>query len=114
MTPTIQIIGTKKCQDTRKADRFFRERGIQAYFVDLNERPLSEGELQNICRKLDPDDLLDRDSKAFAKAGLAYMVYDPIQEALKNPILLKTPIVRFGKEVAIGLQPAIWKSWLDM
>jgi arsenate reductase-like glutaredoxin family protein len=114
MTPTIQIIGTKKCQDTRKADRFFRERGIQAYFVDLNERSLTEGELRNICRKLDPEELLDRGSQAFSKAGLAYLVYDPIQEALKNPSLLKTPIVRFGKEIAIGLQPEIWKSWLDM
>ena len=114
MTPTIQIIGTKKCRDTSKADRFVRERGIQAYFVDLNERALSEGELENICRKLDPDALLDKDSQSYSKAGLAYMIYDPLQKVLKNPSLLKTPIVRFGKEVTIGLQPEIWKNWLDM
>jgi len=81
--------------------------------VDLKERPLSEGELNNICRNIDPEDLLDSDSKAYAKAGLAYMVYDPLEAALKNPALLKTPIVRCGKEVTIGLRPEIWDKWLQ-
>jgi arsenate reductase len=109
---TIQIIGTKKCPETRKADRFFRERGVKAHFVDLNERALTEGELENICRKVDPEELLDRDSQAFQKAGLAYMVYDPVEEALKNPGLLKTPIVRCAGELTIGAQPETWKRWL--
>ena len=112
MTPTVQIIGTRNCPDTRKADRFFRERGIRPHFVDLKERRLSEGELHNICRHLDPGQLLDRDSKAFSKAGLAYMVYDPLEEALKNPAILKTPIVRCGKVVTVGLEPEIWAGWL--
>ena len=112
MIPTVQIIGTKNCKDTRKADRFFRERGIRPQFVDLKERPLSEGELNNICRNIDPEDLLDPDSKAYAKAGLAYMVYDPLEVARKNPAVLKTPIVRCGKEVTIGLKPEVWNVWL--
>ena len=112
MPPTIQIIGTKKCQNTRKADRFFRDRGLSPHLVDLNERSLTAGELRNICRNLDPQELLDDESKAYVKAGLAYMVYDPFEEALKNPALLKTPIVRFGKEITIGLQPEVWKEWL--
>jgi arsenate reductase-like glutaredoxin family protein len=113
MIPTIQIIGTRKNQDTRKVDRFFRERGIRCHLVDLNERSLTEGELRNICRKLDPEELLDQDSKAFSKAGLAYMVYDPFEEIIKNPAVLKIPIVRCGKDVTIGLKPEIWKSWLQ-
>jgi arsenate reductase len=113
MNPTVQIIGTKNCPNTRKADRFFRERGIRPHFVDLKERPLSEGELQNICRNIDPEALLDRDSKAYSKAGLAYMVYDPLEVALKNPALLKTPIVRCAQEVTIGLKPEIWTGWLQ-
>jgi arsenate reductase-like glutaredoxin family protein len=112
MIPTVQIIGTKNCKDTRKADRFFRERGIRPHFVDLKERPLSEGELQNICRGVDPDRLLDPDSQAYAKAGLAYMVYDPLEVAQRNPAVLKTPIVRCGKEVTIGLEPETWNEWL--
>jgi arsenate reductase-like glutaredoxin family protein len=113
MTPTVQIIGIRNSQDTRKADRFFRERGIRPHFVDLKERPLSSGELQNICRHIDPEQLLDRSSKAFVKAGLAYMVYDPMEEALKNPQILRTPIVRFGREVTVGLEPEIWTGWLQ-
>jgi arsenate reductase-like glutaredoxin family protein len=113
MNPTIQIIGTKKSRDTRKADRFFRERGIRPHFVDLSERTLTEGELRNICRSLDPEELLDKDSRAYSEAGLAYMVYDPIEEALKRPALLKTPIVRCGREAAIGVQPETWKRWLQ-
>jgi len=112
MIQTVQIIGTRNCQDTRKADRFFRERGILPHFVDLKERPLSEGELQNISRTVDPEQLLDPDSKAYAKAGLAYMVYDPLEVARKNPAVLKTPIVRCGKEVTIGLKPEVWNVWL--
>ena len=113
MILTVQIIGTKNCQDTRKADRFFRERGIRPHFIDLKERSLSQGELQNISRNVDPEQLLDRDSKAYAKAGLAYMIYDPLEVALKNPAVLKTPIVRCGKEVTIGLKPEIWNKWLQ-
>jgi arsenate reductase len=113
MIPAIQIIGTKNCPNTRKADRFFRERGVRPHFVDLKERPLSEGELNNICRDIDPEDLLDRDSKAYAKAGLAYMVYDPLEVARKNPAVLKTPIVRCGKEVTIGLKQERWSDWLQ-
>ncbi|MBN2552291.1 MAG: hypothetical protein JXB06_05955 [Spirochaetales bacterium] len=113
MPPTIQIIGTKNCRDTRKADRFFRERGFSPHLLDLKERALTEGELRNICRSLNPEELLDRQSRAYAKAGLAYMVYDPLEVAVKNPAVLKTPIVRCGKEVTVGLQPEIWKSWLQ-
>lgn len=112
MPPTIQIIGTKKCQNTRKADRFFRDRGFRPHLVDLNERALTVGELRNICGNMDPQELLDAESKAYAKAGLAYMVYDPLEEALKNPALLKTPIVRFGREITIGLHPEVWIDWL--
>jgi arsenate reductase-like glutaredoxin family protein len=113
MSPTVQIIGTRNCPNTRKADRFFRERGLRPHFVDLKERSLSMGELENICRKIDPEELLDRDSKAYAKAGLAYMVYDPLEVALKNPAVLKTPIVRRGAEVTIGPAPEIWMEWLQ-
>jgi glutaredoxin len=41
----IQIFGTSKCQDTRKAQRFFKERGIPFQYVDLAVKGLSKGEL---------------------------------------------------------------------
>ena len=113
MSPTVQIIGTKNCANTRKADLFFRERAVRPHIVDLKERQLSPGELQNICQSIDAEELLDPDSKAYAKAGLAYMVYDPVEVILQNPALLKTPIVRCGREVTIGLEPEIWSRWLQ-
>ena len=62
---------------------------------------------------MDPEELLDPDSKAYSKTGLAYMVYDPLEVALRDPSVLKTPIVRCGKEVTIGLKPEIWTGWLQ-
>jgi len=59
---TIQILGTRKSNDTKKAIRFFSERRIQYHFRDLSEKGLSPGELQNICRTIDPDDLIDTES----------------------------------------------------
>jgi arsenate reductase len=85
---------------------------VKIHFVDLRERPLSPGELQNICRNLDPEELLDRGSQEFLRRGLAYQVFDPLKEILKDPLLLRTPVVRYAREVTVGSQPQIWQSWL--
>ncbi len=108
----IQIIGTRKCARTRQAQRFFSERGVKTQFLDLAEKGLSPGELANIARGRDPDALIDRDSRAFGQAGLAHMIYDPLEEILKNPLLLRTPVVRNGREVTVGAEPETWKRWL--
>ena len=110
----IQIIGTKSCQDTRKAERYFKERRIPYQFRDLKEKGLSEKELNRIAQKVDPDDLLDREGKQFKKRQMEYMVFDTKEELLEDPLLLKTPIVRNGKyEVAVGHQPDRWQQWID-
>jgi len=110
----IQIIGTKSCQDTRKAERFFKERRISYQFRDLKEKGLSRGELNRILQKYDADDLLDRESKQFKKRQMEYMVFNTEEELLEDPILLKTPIVRNGKhQVAVGHQPEHWQHWID-
>jgi arsenate reductase-like glutaredoxin family protein len=111
--PLVQVIGTRDSAETRKAERFFKERRVPLAFVDLKERPLSRGELENIARSTGADQLLDRESRAFVRGGLAYMVADPIEEALKNPLLLKMPIVRRGREATLGYQPEVWKAWLS-
>lgn len=107
----IQIIGTKGCRDTQKAERFFKERRIPFHFRDLNEKALAKGELENICRNIPIDDLIDRDGKQYKKRNLQYMVFDIEEELLTDPLLLKTPIVRNGKEATLGYQPEIWKNW---
>ncbi|MEI6089498.1 MAG: ArsC/Spx/MgsR family protein [bacterium] len=113
MSSTIQIFGTKKCQETNKAIRFFKERGIKTQFVDLSEKALSKGEFESITRKVPMEDLLDRNGKQYKKRNLDRMVYDLATELLADPLLLATPITRFGREAALGYQPEIWKIWIN-
>ena len=109
----VQIIGTRGCSDTRKAERFFKERRVVFQFRDLNEKGLAKGELENITRVIPVEDLIDRDGKQFMKRNLQYMVFETGEELLNDPLLLKTPIVRNGKEVTLGYRPDIWKKWKD-
>ncbi len=108
----IQIFGTKKCSDTRKAERFFKERGIKFHFRDLNEKGVSKGELENIKRKFDVEDLIDKEGKQYKKRNLEYITHDIEQELLEDALLFKTPIVRNGSVVTVGYEPNVWKEWL--
>lgn len=108
----IQIIGTKKCNGTKKAQRFFSERRIDFHFKDLDEKGLSKGELENICRVFDCEELLDKESKQYEKRGLKYMVFKLEEELLSDAKLLKTPIVRNGNKITIGIEEKTWNSWL--
>ncbi len=112
MAPTIQVFGTEKCNDTKKALRFFKERGVKIQFIDLNEKGLSKGELDSVANKIPLEDLLDRSGKQFKKRNLEFMTYDLYTELLDDPLLLKTPITRFGKDAALGIATEIWKKWL--
>ncbi len=108
----IQIFGTRKCQETRKAERFFRERGIAFQRIDLEEKGISRGELASVAAAVGVDALIDADSTRFKERGLAYQDYDPVEEALADPLLLKTPIVRDGRKATMGYRPEIWMEWL--
>ena len=108
----IQIIGTKKCKETQKAERFFKERNIQFHFRDLTIKGLSKGELDNIKRKIPIDDLLNKEGKQFKKRNMEYIVFNTEDELLKDPLLLKSPIVRNGKLATVGYEPETWKEWI--
>lgn len=112
----IQIFGTKKSQDTRKAERFFKERRIRFQSVDLKEKGLSKGELQSVLKAVGSiDDLIDPNAKD--KDLLALIQYiapeDKLEKLLENQSVLKQPIVRNGKQAAVGYQPEIWKTWMS-
>lgn len=109
----IQIIGTKKCKDTQKAERFFKERRISFHFRDLNEKGLTKGELDNITQKISIEDLLNTESKIYKDKGMIYVKFDIEEELLNEPLLIKTPIIRFNKNVSVGYHPEIWKRWID-
>ncbi|HCY74558.1 MAG TPA: ArsC family transcriptional regulator [Ignavibacteriales bacterium] len=110
----IQIIGTKKCKETQKSERYFKERRIPFHFRDLIEKALTKGELDNISRVIPFNDLIDRECKRFKDRGMQFMVFDIEEELLADPLLLKTPIVRNEKLVTVGYQPEVWKSWFNL
>jgi|SRR4030066_920992 arsenate reductase-like glutaredoxin family protein len=110
----IQIFGVKNSDDTRKAERFFKERKIPFHFRDLNEKGVSRGELDSIMQSIPAEDLIDRNSKQFRKRNLGFMVFDIEDELLDDPLLFKTPIVRIGKLATVGYKPEVWNEWMLM
>lgn len=109
----IQIIGTKKCRDTQKAERFFKERRISYHFRDLNEKGLAKGELENIKTVIPVEELIDTEGSQFKKRNMAYMKFDIEEELLNDSLLLKTPVVRNGKLITLGYKPEIWNLWIN-
>jgi arsenate reductase len=107
----IQIFGTLKCQDTKKAQRYFRERRIPIQFVDLTRKGLSKAELNSIKAAVGIDNLIDREGRTYAEKNLKYLIHNIEEEILKDPLLLKTPIVRNGRTATLGYQPDSWKAW---
>ena len=110
----IQIFGTRKNQDTRKAERFFKERGIRYQFVDMKEKGLSRGEFESVKKAVGGlDNMIDQGCKD--KDLLALITWiaeeDRAQKVLENQSVLKLPIVRNGRQANIGCQPEIWKTW---
>jgi arsenate reductase len=107
----MQIYGTRKCGATKKAERCFRDRGIAYHFVDITQRRLSRGELENIRRGLAAgESLINTESPIYKKRGMAYMEYDEAEEILTCSVLLRTPVVREGSRVAIGDDEEAWKA----
>lgn len=96
----IQIFGMKKCFDTKKAERYFKERKIKYQFIDLNIKGLSKGELQSIKSAIGLNELINKDSREYKKTNIGSIRTDSVKEdlLLNNPKLYKTPIVRNGKK----------------
>ena len=107
----IQIFGTKKCQETRKAERYFKERAIPYQFVDLTVRGPSRGELTRIKSAVGLENLIDKEGKEYARRNLKYMVHNTEEVLLAYPLLLKTPVVRNGPGVTVGYCPEVWSQW---
>ena len=111
----IQIFGARKSQDTRKAERWFKERRIRVQYIDMNEKGISRGELRSIAQAVGGlDNLLDegcRDQDALAL--VRYISPAQREDALlEHPQVLKLPIVRNGKRAAVGYQPDVYAAWL--
>lgn len=110
----IQIFGTKKNFDSKKAERYFKERGIKYQFIDMKEKGMSKGEFQSVCQTLGGyEKLIDREHKD--KDLLALLTYlaeeDRPEKLFENQQLIKVPIVRNGRQATAGYQPDVWKEW---
>lgn len=110
----IQIFGAKKCFDTKKAERYFKERGIKYQFIDMKEKGMSKGEFNSVRQAVGGmDKLINDDHKD--KELLTLLNYlsdsDKEEKLLENPQLIRTPVVRNGKTATIGYCPDVWKSW---
>ncbi len=111
----IQIYGTNKCFDTKKAQRYFKERNIKFQFVDLAKYGMSKGEYQSIKKALGCklEDLVNEKSKKYDSSYIKYLASEDAKEEklLENQELFKTPIVRNGKKATLGFCPDEWKKW---
>lgn len=111
----IQIYGTAKCFDTKKAQRYFKERGIKFQFIDLVKFGMSKGEFNSIktALKMKTDDLVNEKSKKYDSSFIKYLASEEAKQEklLENQELFKTPIVRNGKKATLGYCPEIWKEW---
>ena len=107
----IQIFGKGKCFDTKKAERWFKERRIKFQSVDLVKYGISPGELKSVLNAVGLEALVDQ--KHPDAALLNYLAYDAdkVEKLLDNPKLIRTPIVRNGKQATVGYAPEVWDSW---
>jgi len=109
----IQIFGKSKCFDTKKAERYFKERRIPYQLIDLPKKGMSPGEFRAVCAAAGGvDALIDWDQKSAEIELMRYLLPDAkAEKLLENPKLFKTPIVRNGRQAAVGYQPDIWAGW---
>jgi len=107
----IQIFGKSKCFDTKKAERYFKERRIKFQRIDLIGVGMSRGEFNSVKAAVGPDAMINREAPG--AEILTYLAYDLDKEEklFENPAFMKTPIVRNGKKATVGYCPDIWKEW---
>lgn len=111
----VQIFGTKKSAETRRALRFFAERRVKTHFVDLQERTASLGELKRFAQKFGVGALIDTAGRRYAELGLAHARYADerwLEKLAEEPLLLKQPLVRQQNRLTVGPAESEWKEWV--
>ena len=110
----IQIFGKSKCFDTKKAERYFKERGIKFQSIDIASKGMSKGEYNSVKSAVGGfDKLFDENLNNETATLIKYLADTTAKEEklLENPALFKTPIVRNGKLATVGYCPDVWKNW---
>jgi arsenate reductase len=111
---SVQIFGHERDQATRAAIRFFKERRVALHLVDVTRKPIARGELRRFVERFGARALVDESSKAYRDGGLAYLRMDDaevVERVLAEQNLMRLPLVRFGTDLAVGRDEAVWKRW---
>ncbi len=110
----IQIFGRSSSFDTKKAQRYFKERRISFQFIDLDSKGMSKGELNSVLAAVgDIDKLLDPKAKGEAAMLFKYLgsKEEKFDKLLENPKMIAAPVVRNGRQATVGYCPDVWKEW---
>ncbi len=107
----IQIYGKNKCFDTKKAERYFKERRIKYQFVDIIRYGMSRRELESVKNAVGLEELIDKEDQDYPL--IAYLASNEakLEKLYEEPFLIKTPVVRNGKQATVGYRPEVWKTW---
>src|SRR5262245_29674458 len=113
---SVQIFGVKNSQETRAAERFFKERRVPIQFVDLKQKAMAAGEIKRFIDRFGLSSLLDTEGKAYIDAGMKYLKLsdsEVLRKIEQEPRLLRLPLVRAGKRLSIGQDEGSWKAMPD-
>ena len=107
----IQIFGKSKCFETKKAERYFKERRVKYQSIDILRYGMSKGEFGSVKAVVGLNAMMDLEAKD--AEILKYLAHETAKEdkLIENPALIKTPIVRNGKKATVGYCPDVWKDW---
>lgn len=107
----IQIFGKTKCFDTKKAERYFKERRVKYQYIDVPRYGMSRGELTSVKNAVGLAAMIDESDRDYPL--LQYLASDEakLDKLFEEPYLLKTPIVRNGRQATVGYCPDVWKTW---
>jgi len=112
----VQIFGIKKSNETRAAERFFKERRVPIQMVDLHQRPTAPAEIRRFADRFGLAALLDTEGKSYTDAGLKYLRMSDaaiLSRIDREPQLLRLPLVRTGNLLSIGRDEEAWKAMAD-
>jgi len=107
----IQIFGKSKCFDTKKAERYFKERRIKYQLVDVIKFGMSLGELGSVKNAVGLEAMIDESDADYPLIKYLASNEAKLDKLFEQPYLIKTPIVRNGKQATVGFCPDVWKTW---
>ena len=111
-----QLLGHPKNSTTRKAQRFFSDRGVRVTFNDLRKRPPTPGELRKWVDRFGVDGVMNRESAEYSQRGLGYLAGGVdmwLEQFASAPLLLRLPLVRCGRDLSVGDDPQAWQRFVE-